>query len=101
MMNRIVQIKLGNGEIAHAEIKDENYFEDASTNKTPKEVSDDYIDIASNVLQSLKKMADAPSSIELNFGIKLAASSSKALSWIIDVGAETSMDVKVKWENNK
>lgn len=96
-----MQIKLGNGETAFVEVTDYGAYEEARTQKSPPKVSSDYVVIASDVLRQLKDMEVLPSSIELNFNIKLVAHSGNLLSWVIaDASAETSLGIKVKWDKS-
>jgi len=74
-------------------------YEEASSQSDPKKVTSDYIAVAKDFLNKLKLMPSPPDSIELNFGIKLAAHSGNLLSWVIaKAEAETTLDVKLTWE---
>ena len=60
----------------------------------------DYVTVAKDVLDKLKKMPSIPDSIELNFTIKLVAHSGDLLSMVIaKAGAETALGVKLTWKN--
>lgn len=98
----VIQVKLDNDDTVFVEIaKKEGYTEVGLKNKI-FEVSSDYIKVASNIIKNLKSMDFKPDSIELEFGVKLTATSGKAVSWIVtDAGAEASIGVKMKWEKEK
>ena len=100
-MSKIINVKLDNGECAYIEIDNDNIYEEAGIKESIYDSSSDYIKVASNVINNLKKLDLSPDSIELSFSIKLAITAGKAVSWIIaDGGVETNLGIKMKWKKN-
>lgn len=79
-----------------------SFINEVTQNKEAKKPSNDYIKVAQDLLKRLKSLEPKPNSIELEFSIKLAMTSGKALAWImVDIGADATLGVKMKWEDKK
>lgn len=102
-MKQVMQVKLDDGQIAYAEVEEEEgIFEEIGNLHQVKEVSSEYLKVVKNVMNNLRSMENKPDSVEMEFGIKLSAAGGKALAWIVaDASAEADLRIKMKWETPK
>lgn len=99
---KIIQIRIDEENSAHVEVDQSQVFEEMGPRNKVYEIASDYVKVAGSIIKNLKEMEEQPSSIELEFGIRLAMTSGGLLSWIAtDVSADASIGVKMIWEREQ
>ena len=97
----LVKVKLSDGSEVYVEIQTPGGYQERGTAKKIYEISDDYLKVASDMIEKIKSIKLAPTCVELEFGIALKVASSGLLAWIAtEANADANILVKMKWEKD-